>query len=389
MLAAALAAAGAPKEAVVPAGFPAASAIQSPGVLAGGYLYVSGQSGGSGGDFTAQARQALDKVRTVVEAAGLSLGHVVYTQAYLTDIASAPALDAVYASYFPGRPPARAVLGVAGLPGGSVVINAVAVVEASGVAAVNVGGESRTGYSAGVVTAEGLFLSSIPAQPGPPETRVARALDAFESVAKAAGLGLEHVVFVNPYLTEAISYRELNEAYAKRFEFGNTPARATIFVSSLPAGEITFTGVAARRLEDRQAVRPKNMAPSPTASPCVFAGDAYFCSAKSGFIPGPSSGIYAGDVQGQLRQTMRNLLDGLEEAGLSFGDVVSTTIYLDDLADAEKLDAVYGEYFEAPGPARTVVQQLAPKLASRQPDARGRYGTLEQISLIAVRGAAR
>ena len=110
----------------------------------------------------------------------------------------------------------------------------------------------------------------------------------------------------------------MNKAYAGRFEFGNTPARATIQVAGLPSGaNIEFTGVAVMDLAKRRAVRPKNMEPSPTASPCVFAGDTLFCSAKSGFIPGVNGGIYAGTVETQLRQTMRNLLDGLEEAGMN------------------------------------------------------------------------
>ena len=75
------------------------------------------------------------------------------------------------------------------------------------------------------------------------------------------------------------------------------------------------------------------MAPSPTASPCVFAGDTLYCSAKSGFIPGPNGGIYVAQVDQQLRQTMRNLLDDLEEAGLDFDSVVSTEVYLDNLSD--------------------------------------------------------
>ena len=43
---------------------------------------------------------------------------------------------------------------------------------------------------------------------------------------KAAGLDLSHMVFVNPYLTGEIPMRIMNEHYAKRFEFGNTPARS-------------------------------------------------------------------------------------------------------------------------------------------------------------------
>jgi enamine deaminase RidA (YjgF/YER057c/UK114 family) len=62
---------------------------------------------------------------------------------------------------------------------------------------------------------------------------------------------------------------------------------------------------------------------------------------------------------------MRNLLDNLEEADMNF-DVVSTNVYVDDLAEIQRLDEVYGQYFGPVLPARTVVQQIAP--ADRKPD---------------------
>jgi 2-iminobutanoate/2-iminopropanoate deaminase len=112
------------------------------------------------------------------------------------------------------------------------------------------------------------------------------------------------------------------------------------------------------------------MPPSPTASPCVFADDTLFCSAKSGFIPGPNTGIYAEDVENQVRQTMRNLLDGLEEAGLDFSSVVSSNVYVDDLNEFAKMNGVYGKYFPTAPPARTTVAPLPP--VDRKRDASGR-----------------
>jgi enamine deaminase RidA (YjgF/YER057c/UK114 family) len=195
---------------------------------------------------------------------------------------------------------------------------------------------------------------------------------------------MANMVFVNPYLTSEIPGHVMNQRYARRFEFGNTPARATIDVTSLPGGaHIEYTGVAVRDLAQRKAVRPKNMPPSPTASPCVFAGDTLYCSAKDGFIPGPHEGIYATTTQHQLRQTMRNQLDNLEEADMKFDDVVSTVIYLDDLSDRQAFDQVYAEYFGAIMPAATTVQQIAP--TQRKADSEDHFPGLEQVSLIAIR----
>ena len=136
-------------------------------------------------------------------------------------------------------------------------------------------------------------------------------------------------------------------------------------------------------LAKRRAVRPKNMAPSPTASPCVFADDTFYCSAKSGFIPGVNGGVYASTVETQMRQTMRNLLDGLEEAGMDFSNVVASNVYLDDARDFARMNGVYAEYFGAAPPARTTVQQIAPGV--RAADAKGHWPELEQISIVAVK----
>jgi 2-iminobutanoate/2-iminopropanoate deaminase len=129
------------------------------------------------------------------------------------------------------------------------------------------------------------------------------------------------------------------------------------------------------------------MPPSPTASPCVFAAETLYCSAKSGFIPGPHGGVYASTTPHQLRQTMRNLLDNLEEAGMNFDQVVATNVYLDDFSDAQGFDDVYRQYFSGILPARTTIQQIAP--AERQPDKEDHYPDLEQVSFIAVQNGAR
>jgi enamine deaminase RidA (YjgF/YER057c/UK114 family) len=365
-------------------------------VDAGNYLYISGQGprrsdGRVPSAPEEQFRQALDNVKAIVESAGVTLDNVVYVQVYLTDMGSYAEMNRVFGQYFPKTPPARAVLGVYALPDPPVQINAVAVRNLEGRKAVYPANFSKDeSASPGMLTHDRLFISSMsgidPATgkvPDDPAAQVDLALDRMTAVVKAAGLEMSHVVFVNPYLTADIPTRVMNERYAKRFEFGNTPGRATIEVSSLPGGaRIEYTGVAVRDLQQRKAIRPKNMPPSPTASPCVFAGDTLYCSAKSGFIPGPHGGVYATTAQHQARQTMRNLLDNLEEAGMDFSQVVSTNVYLDNLADASIFNEVYGQYFSIM-PASTTVQQIAP--AERKVDQNDHYPDLEQVSLIAVR----
>ncbi len=376
---------------------PHANPFYSPAVDAGDYVYISGQGphaadGAPPATFAAQVRQALDNIKAIVESAGLTMDHVVYTQVYLEDIGKYEEMNKIFAEYFPTNPPARAVLGVAKVPDPPIEINAVAVRDLTGLRAIAPPNYDRSeSASPGILTHDRLFVSGMSGRdpvsgkvPDDPAAQVDLALDRMQEVVKAAGLELANMVFVNPYLTSAIPGRVMNQHYARRFEFGNTPARATIEVTSLPGGaQIEYTGVAVRDLSQRRAVRPKNMPPSPTASPCVFAGDTLYCSAKDGFIPGPQGGIYATTTQHQLRQTMRNQLDNLEEADMNFDQVVSTTVYLDDLSDVHSFDDVYAQYFGSVMPSRSTIQQIAP--TERKSDKDDHFPGLEQVSLIAVR----
>jgi enamine deaminase RidA (YjgF/YER057c/UK114 family) len=382
---------------VVPPQSDARSAhLYSPGVDAGDYLYISGQGprkadGTVPANFGDRVRQALDNVQAVVKAAELDLNHVVYMQVYVEDMANYAELKKAIAEYFGKSQPAQAVLGVARTPDSSVEITAVAVRRLEGKKAVYPAGYKTEDAPPGMLTHDRLFISSMAGAdpvsgkvPDDPAAQVDLALDRMEAVAKAAGLDLKNMVFINPFLTKDIPGRVMNEHYAKRFEFGNTPARATIWVTSVPGGaHIEYTGVAVRDLAQRKSIRPKNMPTSPTASPCVFAGDTLYCSAKDGFIPGPHGGVYATTPEHQLRQTMRNQLDNLEEADMNFDQVVATNVYLDNLSDLSAFDAVYAEYFGSIPPARSTVQQLAP--TERKADKEDHFPGLEQVSLIAVR----
>jgi enamine deaminase RidA (YjgF/YER057c/UK114 family) len=371
--------------------------LYSPGVDAGDYIYISGQGprrpdGTLPPNFSQQVRQVLDNIQAVVKSAGLTNEHVVYVQVYMEDMSKYGEMQKAFAEYFGKSQPAQAVLGVARTAESPIQMNAVVVRSLEDKKPVYPPNyRSEDSAPPGMLTHDRLFVSSMagadPASgkvPDDPAAQVDLALDRVEAVLKAAGLELRNMVFVNPYLTTDIPMRVMNEHYARRFEFGNTPARATIEVSNLPGGtHIEYTGVAVRDFTQRKAVRPKNMPPSPTASPCVFAGDTLYCSAKDGFIPGPHGGVYAISTQHQLRQTMRNQLDNLEEAEMTFDQVVSSNVYLDDLSDLSLFDDVYAQYFGSVPPARTTVQQIAP--AERKPDKEDHFPGLEQVSLIAVR----
>lgn len=81
----------------------------------------------------------------------------------------------------------------------------------------------------------------------------------------------------------------------------------------------------------------------------------------SGQIPvEPETGhMTAVDAVAQTKQVMENLSLILNAEGLSFADVVKTTIYLTDLSDFARVNDAYGAYFESAPPARATVQVAA------------------------------
>ena len=64
-------------------------------------------------------------------------------------------------------------------------------------------------------------------------------------------------------------------------------------------------------------------------------------------------------VEAQARQAMTNLKNVLKTAGAGMDDVVKTTVFVKDLADFAKVNAIYGSYFEGDFPARSCVQVAA------------------------------
>lgn len=116
------------RETVEASGAPAAIGPYSHAVRAGGLLFCSGQipldpaTGELVGDTPAeQARRCLENLSEVCAAAGTTLERAVRLTVYMTDLGAFAAVNEVYGSFFPERPPARAALGVAALPKGAYV----------------------------------------------------------------------------------------------------------------------------------------------------------------------------------------------------------------------------------------------------------------------------
>ena len=76
----------------------------------------------------------------------------------------------------------------------------------------------------------------------------------------------------------------------------------------------------------------------------------------SGQIPlTPAGELVQGDVKAQTLQSMTNIEAVLDEAGLTFANIVKTTIFLSSMDHFASVNEVYGGYFTADPPARSTV----------------------------------
>lgn len=108
-------------------------------------------------------------------------------------------------------------------------------------------------------------------------------------------------------------------------------------------------------------------------SQAIMAGDTLYAS---GQVPiDPTTGDLAGDtIEVQAKQVFENLTQVLAAAGMDFGNVVKTTVFLTDLANFATVNEIYASYFVQPYPVRSCVQIAAlPK------------GSLLEVELVAVK----
>lgn len=123
----------------------------------------------------------------------------------------------------------------------------------------------------------------------------------------------------------------------------------------------------------KQIVTDKAPAALGPYSQAIMVGDMLFAS---GQVPiNPATGELVGDtIELQAKQVFENLREVLAEAGMGFGNVVKTTVFLTDLANFATVNEIYAEYFTEPYPARSCVQIAAlPK------------GSMLEVELIATR----
>jgi 2-iminobutanoate/2-iminopropanoate deaminase len=90
-------------------------------------------------------------------------------------------------------------------------------------------------------------------------------------------------------------------------------------------------------------------------SQAIKAGDFIYTSGQIAIDPATGE-IVPGGIEEQAIRVMENISGLLNAAGVGLKDVVKTTVFIKDMNDFAKVNAVYAQFFEAPYPARSCVE---------------------------------
>lgn len=315
------------------------------------------------GDITAQTRQALGNIRSALKAAGLGLENVVSTNVYLADIRNLEAVDKVYSEHFRRNFPARTTLEALLMsPDALVEISAIAASTTQQRRVITPAGwpPPASPYSYAVEVGDTLFLSSL--KPVDPTTgglagvtiqsQAQQVMSNQEEILKTAGMSFADLAVSRIYLADPGDYQGLNELYRK-FVTAVPPARATVNPRlSDPRYLLEMQSIAVRGSGEGRPSGPGYT--SPIHSFSVMAGDRLYITGMTGRPP--DGAIARGDIRAQTRQSLKTIEEQLQKHGMTFANVVDSTVWLRDARDFAGMNEVYREIVGPDPPARATVR---------------------------------
>lgn len=207
----------------------------SPGVIAGDYLFVSGQGARNAeGKFGAtpedNVRQTIANVKSIVEAAGLTMNHIVYAQVYLHSSTPQAAMEKVWKETFPSQPPKRLLFATHRMPTETPVeINAIAVRDLANrqkASAMLLPGETD---DLGCKKGPGFILCSARATGAATvDEQTKLVMERLSADLKKAGFSLANAVAANVQMDTIDDFAKMNAVYGSYFPKDAPPTRTTI-----------------------------------------------------------------------------------------------------------------------------------------------------------------
>jgi 2-iminobutanoate/2-iminopropanoate deaminase len=334
----------------------------SPGVRSGPLLHVAGTvaTDASGkivpGDIEAQTRKTLENVGAILKAGGLDFQDVVAVNIYLTDVRHMDGMTRVYREVFKNNPP---VLGVieASLPLEGSLVEMTAIAADRGLRRQIVrpaGWSTNPLYSRAIAVGDFIFLAGLVAEDpktgrpiaGDMRAQTKQVLDNAKALVEAAGFTMNDLTVARAWVADARDLRVMNEVYGPYF--GDIrPTRASVRAKlALPEYKIglMFSGV---KGEKRSYAEVKPGAPPPNLAPAIEVGNTLFVA---GLVQAGQ-----GDIKAQTQGILTQIEGHLKRAGMDFTNVVSATVWLEDVRYFAGMNEVYNQFFKTDLPARATI----------------------------------
>lgn len=137
--------------------------------------------------------------------------------------------------------------------------------------------------------------------------------------------------------------------------------RLLLVVLILAIGFLTYKLVTDREaftFEERTYVVFTETAPKPIGpySQGIVKNNTLYIAGQIALSRGDNAFLINKDIEEETRQVMFNIGEILKKADMNYNDVVKTTIYVTNLADFKKVNAIYGQFFPSNPPVRETVQ---------------------------------
>jgi 2-iminobutanoate/2-iminopropanoate deaminase len=216
---------------------------------------------------------------------------------------------------------------------------------------------------------------------GDVKAQTKQTLQNIDAILKKGGSSLANAASVTVYMRNASDFAGMNEAYAAMFP-KDPPTRTTVMINQPFAAADALVEIAAVGIAngaERQVIHPSDWVRSPAPyNYGIKSGDTLFLS---GLVSrnGKDNTNVKGDMTAQTKTVLDNGAAILKQAGMSFGDVVASRVYITDEANFQAMNAAYRPYFTAGSlPARATV-----KTGLTSPD------YLVEITMVAVKDPSR
>jgi len=345
----------------------------SPGVKAGGLVYVAGTLGTDAkgaiakGDVKAQTKQTLDNIAATLKAGGSSIANAASVLVYLRNASDFAAMNEVYSTYWQKDPPARTTVVVTqplANADGLIEISMVAVPNGAERVVVHPGDwiKSPNPYSYGIKTGNTLFLSGLVSRNGKDNstvkgdiaTQTKTVLDNGAAILKQAGMSFADVVSSRVYITDDTTFQAMNTAYRTYFP-SSPPARATVKAGLTSPDYVVEITMVAVKDPGRKAITTPNADgtpgnANPNLSSAIQVGNRLYVAGLTGNTPNNK-----GDVKAQTAEVLARTARTLKAAGFEWSHVVDGVVYLTDMSKFQDMNAGYREVFSKDFPARATV----------------------------------